>query len=80
MLRCGTPNDIVLLGTVAGSHMMERLLHRFLAHFQLQGEWFESTPTIIGFVKALVEIDGARFTAVQKELDDAHARTDLLRA
>ena len=73
-LKCGTPNDISLLGTVVGTPMLERLLHRFLAHFQIQGEWFKATPTIIDFVKALVEMDEARFAAVREELDAATLR------
>lgn len=66
-LKANTSGDIVLLGTVAGSSEMERLLHGFLAPFHYRREWFEAHPEVLQFVAGLVALDARRSSRQPRE-------------
>jgi hypothetical protein len=50
-LQTASPVDLELLGTLPGSALTERRLHkRFSAH-RVNREWFRYEPPIIGFIE-----------------------------
>lgn len=50
-LQCANPEPLTLIGTVAGTRGLEVSLHkRFDAHRRL-GEWFDTDPEILNYIK-----------------------------
>jgi hypothetical protein len=50
-LGTSCPDDLELLGTMSADIATEPAIHRKFKRFRVQGEWFESDPSILDFIK-----------------------------
>lgn len=50
-LQTGNPSMLKLLGSVKGSSAHEKRFHATLAEWRLQGEWFQSHPTVLAAIE-----------------------------
>lgn len=50
-LQTGNPAALRLLGAIKGTFADERRFHSDLAEWRLQGEWFQSHPTVLAMVQ-----------------------------
>jgi hypothetical protein len=53
-LQPGSADRLCILGIAVGSVRQEKLCHRALAEFRLEGEWFRPDPRTLVFVNRLV--------------------------
>lgn len=53
-LQSGAADRLFVLGVTPGSVRQEKLSHRALAEFRMEGEWFRPAPAALEFVKRLV--------------------------
>lgn len=53
MLQTGCPDELQLLGAMAGNAAMERRLHEQFAHLRVRGEWFEATDELLRFIQEM---------------------------
>lgn len=58
-LQIGTPKPLRLVGVIAGSQMVERLIHKDLALARLRGEWFDRKKAL-PIVNHLIDTMGFR--------------------
>jgi hypothetical protein len=59
-LQTGNASALKLLGAIKGSHARERQFHAELAEWRLQGEWFESHPTVLAIVEDAMSAETAQ--------------------
>lgn len=59
-LKSNTASEIDLLGSVAGSPELEKVLHRFLAPFHHRREWFRAEPPVLAFLRALIALEASQ--------------------
>lgn len=50
-LQTGNPSVLKLLGSITGTTAIERKFHLDLSEWRLQGEWFQSHPTVLAAVQ-----------------------------
>lgn len=50
-LQTALPYPVVVLGTVKGSIVNERFIHRDFHRLRLQGEWFRRDPALLDFIR-----------------------------
>jgi hypothetical protein len=50
-LSTGSPNQLVLLGTISGGSVLEAELHRRFGYLRERGEWFKLSEELRTFVK-----------------------------
>lgn len=50
-LQTGNPSVLKLLGSINGTTAREREFHSALSEWRLQGEWFQSHPTVLAAVQ-----------------------------
>jgi Meiotically up-regulated gene 113 len=62
-LQTGASERLELLGFIKGSKMLERELHVRFAPFRLNGEWFEASEEILGFLERECARNGAQMRA-----------------
>lgn len=63
-LQTGNPSALKLLGAIKGTTARERQFHADLAEWRLQGEWFQSHPTVLSTVEAALSSAQAVCTKV----------------
>ncbi len=51
-LQTGNASALKLLGAIKGTSSRERELHAALAEWRMQGEWFQSHPTVLATIQA----------------------------
>lgn len=51
-LQTANPATLKLLGAICGTTAKERELHTALAEWRMQGEWFQSHPTVLETIQA----------------------------
>jgi hypothetical protein len=54
-LSTGSPEPLVLWGTVPGSFGAEALLHRRFNHLRIKGEWFKATDEVFEHLENMAE-------------------------
>jgi hypothetical protein len=54
-LQTAAPDELVLLGVVAGGLAREAVIHARFAHLQVRGEWFHYTREVRLFLEAVAE-------------------------
>lgn len=59
-LQTGNPAALKLLGAIKGSTAKERELHTSLSEWRLQGEWFQSHPTVLDTIKRVLSSNARR--------------------
>lgn len=53
-LATGSPNELILLGTISGGHDLEQSLHQDFSHLRGRGEWFNLTPALHRFIRQAI--------------------------
>jgi hypothetical protein len=53
-MRVGSPDKLVLLGTIQGDHSEETWLHLTFAKHRVRGEWFNPDPAMMEFIGGLI--------------------------
>lgn len=53
-LKTASPTPLCLLGTAIGDAKEERRIHRDLAEYRLEGEWFSDHPVVMTYIQRLL--------------------------
>lgn len=69
-LQTGNSKKLTLLASIPGGPKEETALHERFCSLRLHGEWFQSTPELLGF------IDGLRY-AIPQAMEPAHKEWNL---
>lgn len=76
-LQIGSPEKLILLGTMPGTRWAELQLHRQFADCSEAGEWFRSEPPLMEFISANAEAPNGETLAAEVATNcgpPAHAR------
>lgn len=79
-LQCGCPHELIVVGTVPGTRLMEQKLHLEMVGYMVRGEWFEADAAksvyarilSVGFEQTVAEL-AARVDAIRAEVQRASA-------
>ncbi len=69
-LQSASPHKLNLLCILEGTEKQERALHNLFSPYKLQGEWFESHPTIMMFLFNLIFDKTISFKRLNSSLDE----------
>ena len=59
LLQTGNPRKLNLLGTIKGSVLLERALHRHFKRNRIRGEWVTATKKFVDTINSIVEDENA---------------------